>query len=415
MTARLPSPAPAAPRIDWSATRLRTNPAYELVLFDRLSESERESLRSLAEDPECYGVLRPRADSKLSLKAVSRDTALLLFALQQPGVLPRFAAQMLGDDCAATIGSMVLDGILQIEIEGATISGPEAAESIYGTAPRAEGATHLATLSRRAIAYAASLPLEDPLELSARLYAYNTIPASSRWRSVLPAADATAEYLGLRDGGLRGGTGALSPSNTWGDRTETQNWISFRAINAKLTSAQVSAPSIGYKLYVSPACDRVRDAVEAVAEAVAHSNALQWKVGRGIHGLLRPDKMVVYFHHFADLQEVALKIMDRLQGCASHGVPFTAELTGGGLLSWGVDPPGDATRELSWLGGESWRGKVCNRLAAALVHAQNCNREEGKGDSVEATNAAQFATQRLRLEGIDTDTWTPTHGFVWAS
>ncbi len=115
--------------------------------------------------------------------------------------------------------------------------------------------------------------------------------------------------------------------------------------------------------------------------------------------------MVIYFRQFADLREVALKIMNCLEGCAPHGVPFTAELAGAGLLSWGIDPP-DEAHVLPWLEGESWRGKVCNRLALALVQA---------GNEPDSSSAARFAIQRLRLEGIDTNTWTPTPGMAWDS
>ena len=115
--------SPATANLDLKSARLRPSQAYELVLFDRLSEAERQLLRGVAEDPDCYGVLRPREDSGLSMKAVSRDTALLLFALREPGPLPRFAAQAMGADCANAIGRMVLDGILEVDLNGAWISG----------------------------------------------------------------------------------------------------------------------------------------------------------------------------------------------------------------------------------------------------------------------------------------------------
>ena len=123
--------------------------------------------------------------------------------------------------------------------------------------------------------------------------------------------------------------------------------------------------------------------------------------------------MVVYFSQFADLQEVALKIMNRLEGCPAHGVPFTAELANHGLLSWGIDPPRELTPSPGWearAGGASsvtgWRWQLSRPVL-------------GAGMSLTALppsrNAAGFAIQRLRLEGIDTDTWTPAHGFAWAS
>ncbi len=399
-------PAPAMNNLDVRSVRLQASPAYELVLFDRLTGPEQHLLRGVAQDPDCYGVLRPREQSTLSMKAVSRDTALLLFSLREPGPLPRFAAQALGEDCANAIGRMILDGILEIEINGAMISGPDASAVLLGTASPPQSQSTLATISLRAIDYAASLELEDPLELSARLYAYNCIPASRRWRDALPQEDATADYLGLRNGpALRALAGG------WQALPESPAWISWRRDDGSRRQAHRSEPAVTYKLYISPVPGCLREAVQATAESVAQSNAHQWKAGKGIHNLLRPDKMVVYFNQFADLQEVALKIVSRLEGCPAHGVPFTAELAGAGLLSWGIDPSVNANT-LAWLSGESWRGKLCDRLAAAIVQA---------GDRVNPANSetlretVQFALHRLRLEGIDTDTWTPPLGFVWAS
>ncbi len=401
--------APAITNLDLSSARLRASAAYELVLFDRLAESEKQFLGAIAADPDCYGVLRPRADSSPSMKAVSRDTALLLFALREAGPLPRFAAQALGRDCANAIGRMILDGILEIEVDGAMVSGPNAAASILGTSSVSDGDSSLAAISRRAIEYAASLHLENPLELSARLYAYNHIPASRRWRESLPQEDTTAHYLGLRDG-----PPARALSGGWRPHPESPVWISWSREGRVSGQTHRRESAVNYKLYVSPACDRLRETVQAIAESVAQSNAQQWKVGKGIHGLLRPDKMVVYFNQFADLQHVALKIISRLEGCPAHGVPFTAELAGAGLLSWGIDPAGD-TSTLAWLSGESWRGKLCDRLAMAIVQTGLQGRSAPSSETAPIRDSVQFALHRLRLEGIDTGTWTPAPGFVWAS
>jgi hypothetical protein len=85
-------------------------------------------------------------------------------------------------------------------------------------------------------------------------------------------------------------------------------------------------------------------------------------------------------------------------------VPFTAEIAGGGLLSWGVDPPpavglGPAAGE----GRMSWRLWLTHRLARALIAAVA---------AAEAMEPWRFAIERLRLEGIDTDSWTPGGG-LW--
>jgi len=391
--------------IDLRQAYLRANPAYELVLLDRLSATEREALRGLAEDPDCYGVLRSGGNSALSIKAVSRDTALLLFSLQQPGTLPYYAARTMGEACAATIAKMILDGVLEVEANGQMVSGPEASDLIFGATPTLEDHGPLAAVSHRAVEYAASLGLTDPLDLSARLYAYNCIPSSPRWRALLPNASETAPYLGL----VKGGAALPILSGKWHPLKESAAWIHWQAKASRQVSTGPDQSITNYKLYVSPACDRLRETIGAVADAVASSNAIQWKVGKGLRGLSRPDKLVIYFRHFTDLQEVALKIMKDLEGCAPHGVPFTAELAGKGLLSWGIDPP--HVRTVPWLERESWRSKLTNRLALALTTASRVR----SGELSNPVNAARFAMHRLQLEGIDTSTWTPSPGFVWTT
>src|ERR1700693_2312962 len=111
--------------------RLRANPAYELVLFDKLSPSERQVLEGLSRDPEGYGVLRPREDAGLSIKSVSRDMALLWFTLQRAGPLPRYVAESLGEQCDQVIGQMVLDGIFAIEAGGEMLTGLSACGLVY--------------------------------------------------------------------------------------------------------------------------------------------------------------------------------------------------------------------------------------------------------------------------------------------
>ena len=64
--------------------RFRPNPAYELVLFDRLTLPEQEALSGLRQDSDFYGILRP-LKSDLGVKSVCLDTALLLYTLYPPG------------------------------------------------------------------------------------------------------------------------------------------------------------------------------------------------------------------------------------------------------------------------------------------------------------------------------------------
>jgi hypothetical protein len=360
------------------------------VLSDRLSLAEQEAFEPLRLDPEFYGILRPRQE-RLTAKSVSRDTALLLLSLDKVSPLPKYAVDELGDCCDSVVSQMVLDEVLEIEVEGELLSGPQALPAL-GSGPAARGTDgSLAALSRRALEYGQSLEITDAPELSRRLYAYNRVPASSRWLRLLPNESAAQQHLGLDEESL-----ARMLSGAWIEVPLDSSWP-WMAWQSRRSARHDPAARI-YKLYVSPACTDLPLAFVHAVAGLSRSKAFQWKVGRNVYGLLRPDKIVAYFHDFTDLQETAAYLAERFDGCAPHGVPFTAELGGGGLLSWGVDPPRERGA-VSWLMRESWRARICNRLALALLAAKA---------SVDAdVSPSEFALARLQLDGIDTQTWAP--------
>jgi hypothetical protein len=167
-------------------------------LVDRLSVTERQLLARVDSDPDCYGILRPRGTPR-SIKSVSRDTALLLFTLQNASTLPQYVIESLGEQCEFVVGQMVLDGILEVEINGEMLSGPAACEFILSERPPSQHQTALAALSDEAIQYADALGIVEPADLSARLYMYNRVPASRRWRRLIPDQSAVEAYLGVHD------------------------------------------------------------------------------------------------------------------------------------------------------------------------------------------------------------------------
>jgi hypothetical protein len=383
--------------------RLRANPAYELVLYDRLSPAEKEALAPLGEDAECYGILRPRQNSHLTMKSISQDTALLLYSLQTAGPLPGYVQRALGEDCEAAIGKMLLDAVLEVEANGEMLSGPDAYHLIFGepATPAPAGpnrARTIAAVSRRALEYAATLHLTQPAEVSGRLYAYNTIPLSPRWQNLLPSQAAVEVHLGLNNGA------SFAIDRQWARLPEAPAWISWQARNSSTKYTWPNENAATWKLYVSPAPLHLREAVKAAADAAAKAGAFHWKVGKDLRGLLRPDKIVVYFSEFDQLQQAATRLAIELADVPAQGVPFTAQLDDTGLLSWGIDPPVEQ-HAVPWLQRESWRLRVCNRLALALLQAEFAKQQK--------QSAAEFALTRLRLEGVDTDTWTPNAAKLW--
>jgi hypothetical protein len=368
---------------------LRANGLYELVLYDRLTAEERRALADAAKEPGFYGLLRPASPhAGLNPKSVDRDTALLFLTLREPGPLPAYVRTALGDGSARTIARLVADGVLEIEHEGAFVSGVAAAGLFQEASAGEGGSGRLAELSRAALRYGQALAVDDPLLLSWRLYAYNHRPLTPRWQRLLPSREAVERHLGIAPGEER----RKLLDRRW-TPTGSAAWLSWRA---RSRAAAGSAPAAGptWKLYVSPLPEALADGFGAVLEALTAGRATHFKVGADAAGLLRPDKIVAYFPTFERLAAAAEVVTRRLDGAPAQGVPFTSEIGAGGLVSWGVDPADDSARD-----GESWRLWLTRRLARALLAA--------RAAAAEGIEPWQFAVERLRLEGVDTDTWTP--------
>ncbi|HET9226365.1 MAG TPA: hypothetical protein VFR31_06840 [Thermoanaerobaculia bacterium] len=352
----------------------RANPAFELVLFDRLELREREALANLRKDPDFYGILRPR-EASLGIKSVDRETALLFLTLKEPGPLPSYMRTMLGDGIVRVVARLVADAILEVEEEGRYLSGA-AALPLFTERRSVSGGGRLADISLAALRYAQDLAEDDPLTLSYRLYGYNRRPLTPAWKRLLPNGAAVLAWLG---GPVRGWekTGA-----------STESWLSWHSRQ----DSDLSGGGATWKLYVSPVPEALPESFGAIVEALSAGRAAQFKVGSDAYGILRADKIVAYFPSFERLAAAAEALASRLSGIPAQGVPFTSEIGGDGLLSWGVDPP----REESVFGtGESWRLWLTHRLARALISARS------------EQEPWRFALERVRLEGVDTDSWTP--------
>ncbi|HVG07951.1 MAG TPA: hypothetical protein VNM67_09610 [Thermoanaerobaculia bacterium] len=371
----------------------RANPSFELVLFDRLEPRERETLADLRKDPDFYGILRPReASTTLGIKSVDRETALLFLTLREPGALPSYMRTMLGDGVLRVVARLVADAILEVEEtpgEPRFISGAPAL-ALFGERRSGQNGAggRLAEISLAALRYAQDLAEDDPLALSFRLYGYNRRPLTPVWKRLLPKGDQVLAWLGVGPGGPRRSLLDRSWERTGGS---AEWWLSWRSRQ----DGDLSGGSGGgatWKLYISPVPEALPESFGDIIEALTAAKAAQFKVGADALGILRADKIVSYFPSFERLAAAAEALEARLSGIPAQGVPFTSEIGGGGLLSWGVDPPREET---SFGGGESWRLWLTHRLSRALLSARS------------EPEPWRFALERVRLEGVDTDTWTP--------
>ena len=375
----------------------RSNPAYELVAFDRLPPDRQQLFAELAGDPDFYGLLLPRSPGAHSIKSVCRETASLVLTMVQSGPLPRYVLDQTKENTNQAIAELVLDTVLELEHEGRFVSGPEAYPLIYAVHAAPEPAGLLPRLSQAALEYAQALAIDAPLRLSSRLYFYNRIPLTPAWTRRLPTEEAVFAFLEVSAAANRT---RLQKNWSFIDGPGVRHpWFQWRSRSNRPADDERRH---GYKLYVSPRPEDLPAAFSAVVEVLHDSSAHSFKVGRNAMGLLRPDKLVVYFQDFEPLKKTARELALRLSGCAAHGVPFTAAIGDDGLLSWGVDPLPEKGA-LSWQGPESWRLWVTNRLAIALVSARK--------NIMGTLQPWQFALERMRLENVDTVTWAPRDGF----
>jgi hypothetical protein len=387
--------ARVTPRSDLLSRVFRANPAYEFVPFSRFVGDEREMIKDLSRQGDVTGMLRPHVRTTLGSKAATRSLASLHRARRSPGLLPERLRRAESEAAmAGEVARLVLDGILELERDGQFVSGIGAAD-LVGLEPPDDESDALASLSSAAVRYGEALAIDSPLLLSARIYFYNRIPVTPRWAHRLPHRNAVLEFLGLAEGGdLR-----RELDRAW-DLTppeDTHDWLMWTPKSSTLTRGNDEGM---FKIYVSPMPGHLRDAVHVLVRELAECGRTTFKVGGDVNGLLRPDKLVVYFTDRAHFEEAAAKLARSFAGMSPQGVPFTAPVVANGLISRGMDPPRSTTL-LRTRGGESWRQWVTNRLAVYLLTARAT-----RTDATAMTDA-QFAVARLRLDGVDVRQWAP--------
>lgn len=378
------------------AFSFRANPKYELILFDRLPDREKELLRDLQKDADLYGILRPCESSGLGLKSVDRDTALLFLTLRQPGTLPDYVLRTHGAGANDAIAQLVLDGLLEMDAGEGFRSGAAASAVICSAEQPPDGDGVTARLSLDALRYAQALHIDDIQQLSARLYFYNRVPLTPRWKKALPSREAVLRYLGIEEGGVNRRLLGENWSEAQVPLPYSTGWMQWQS---RHPYTPVAHGRYGHKLYISAACESLPEALPAIVDVLSQSSASHFKIGSDAAGLLRPDKIVAYFATLDGVEHAAGLLAGRLRGCPAQGVPFTAQISEDGLLSRGADPPtGDPT--VGWLQRESWRLWITNRLATALLAA--------KAAAPAVVEPWRFALQRIRLEGVDTEHWSPS-------
>ena len=371
---------PVVPVAAVRGRRVRVSPACEFVAVDSLPWPTR---RWFIESPSAgrgtaVGLIVGTPDSAVPARVVDRAGATLLASLRRP-------RPVCSDDESDVFLKLVCDGILEVDCAGRWSSGPRVWESVAVDGGRQRPTSGLGRLSFAAVEYAQHLHLTSARSITARLYCYHRVPLSRRWWRLYPGPETVLRLMGsavLQKHWRRGAS----------RRATLVDWLTF-------TRPDVQRGALRYKLYVSPAVSTLGAVLPILGEVLTAAGARHFKVGPDAAGLLRPDKIVVYAEDHAELAAIGKSLSAGLAGVPAHGVPFTAQVDGDGLLSWGLDPGPDAAPLGD--GPESWRWSVARRLGEYLRAADRAG--------LRRFHPAEFALARLRLDGVDIRSFRPSH------
>ena len=366
--------------------QLRPSPSFRLIPIADVAELDRRNLPDAGRESGWAGALAPTEPGWRRAQLVGAETVGLLESVARLRAAPAGC-----DD--QVIARLLLDGVLELEWNGGCVSGPAAHPLCFASRPpRSRG--WLGRLSLHALEYAAALGVHRPRTLAERLYRYNTLPASPQWRRRLPDAAAVARLVAGRSARVRVSRGWTTFTSADPGAPVWEVW--------ERTGAPEPAPGRPtYKLYLSPEVTGVGDASRALRALPPACAPFALKQGGDLVTLLRSEKVVAYYTGLDELREAADRLATSLRGMRAQGVPFTVELGGSGLLSWGADP-GDFAEPPGPLRQTSWRRWITARLGTALASALSA------GAPVPAW---QYALDRVSLDGVDPRSWTPPAWF----
>lgn len=246
-------------------------------------------------------------------------------------------------------------------------------------------------LNQQAVAFGARLLPARVGDIAAELYRFHRIPISPRWQTRLGSPDRVYQFLGIA---------ALERSEEVAHagfsvvREDTGAWLTWSRPGTARRHGD--PPRATHKLFVSPLPAATPAAIAALAATISESRALAFKVPCRLDTLLRPDKIVVYFHSHAAVTALARSLQPLLRGLGAHGVPLAGQVGHDGVLAWGVDPPGPASGARSRL---SWRTWCAHSIARALTEARRAG--------VPQAACAVHAMTSLAAEGVDLDRLDP--------
>jgi len=353
----------------------RLNPAYRIAPRGRLPADITERLGRLPGDGGFWALLYSPTDASLPVRPLDRRETAFLEAFRAPRTPGSLAGMERSPEEEMSLRTHLSDGVLQVERHGEFVSGPDV---LRGIAPDLSTSTSERTVqgfSLRAIELAYGSPLSDAGHLSERMYFYNRFPINAHWRGRFPDEGAVRSFLGVE----AGGEGAF--------------WRTWRLSGSPRPE---SAPETTYKIYLSPVTEDLPEVFRWTRLHVKDSGATSLRAAGDPRGLLRPDKLVVYFAKLEDALRFGAAASEALGSARAHGVPFTKQFGKTPLVSIGVDPAPSAHNR-SRRGNRSWRATVTHRLAAAILDVR---RER-------PASPLPLVLEAVRGGGIDPAEWKP--------
>ncbi len=378
----------------------RLNPLYSITPFEDLTDEQKKRFQHLVSNKALYGFVHAPREAKLTVKAVNRDLADFLRQFSRP-IRLRDAFQKFDrgtkEERRKYIIRLVLDSVLQVLADGEFISGVEAVNRVLTSSKNlaysGDKRAYIQTISERGIHLAFNSALTTPQDLATYLYNLNCIPINRRWKRHLPDSKALAAYLHLRDDGTWQGmpNSIRSRQIRLDEKGEPDTFdLYWRSWDFKKRKHPKDKPS--YKVYFSPLPQDLPRVFQIVRGAVAESGAHFMKIGRHLAGILRPDKLLVYFSEYKQAFDFASLMSEQLISLDPQGVPFSFQVNPKNpIVSMGVDPPHKIGESYSW------RLYITTKLALAI---QGARRDGTK-------NPLEYIHAYMQLIGVDSLRWRP--------
>ena len=371
--------------------QFRRGSLYQLVEWNQAGQYVKELLSGMHKDTELYGVFVPLNNmTGLTIKAASKEVAMLFFHLQHSSKIPHYYIASAEEDKNEAIAKLVMDGIIEIKWNDRFVTGTASLTALFDNAVVDDSSIPgcLSALSVQAIHAAWLQHQQDLKSLASKLYSFNSIPWDADRRSFFTAKHSIKEFLFSLCGTAV--EKQLNKEWTFVTGAEKRGWLSWiRPPENDDDFLQT------HKLYISAFIDDMPLVISKAIPVINASAAISFKTGSNIAGLLRPDKMVVYFINEASLLQTAALLEKELDGCRAQGVPFSKQLDKNGLLSYGIDPP--ESEVLDAIEEGSWRTTIADKLALAILQTKN--------DGLNWHQSFDFIKAYLLLNGIDPKNW----------